>query len=96
VGPSHPSRILCRYAYLIIGWRASHRRVRSLTWQEALPSADWDITRSPNRVRLATAHRATVEWHRFRDATGSTVVFETSLDDYAGIWVDGELTRSLG
>jgi gluconolactonase len=27
---------------------------------------------------------------------GSTVVFETSLDDYAEIWVDGELTRSLG
>jgi len=28
--------------------------------------------------------------------TGSTAVFETSLDDYAEIWVDGELTRSLG
>ena len=30
------------------------------------------------------------------DPTGSTVVFETSLDDYAEIWVDGELSRSLG
>src|SRR5439155_1985122 len=30
------------------------------------------------------------------DPTGSTVVFETSLDDYAEIWVDGELTRGLG
>src|SRR5258708_27481474 len=30
------------------------------------------------------------------DPTGSTAVFETSLDDYAEIWVDGELTRSLG
>jgi len=28
--------------------------------------------------------------------TGSTVVFETSLDDYAEIWVDGELPRALG
>src|SRR6266851_9826938 len=28
--------------------------------------------------------------------TGSTVVFETSIDDYAEIWVDGELTRPLG
>src|SRR2546428_8261644 len=30
------------------------------------------------------------------DPTGSTVVFETSVDDYAEIWVDGELTRGLG
>lgn len=27
---------------------------------------------------------------------GSTAVFETSLDDYAEVWVDGELTRALG
>ena len=27
---------------------------------------------------------------------GSTVVFETSADDYAEIWVDGELTRAVG
>lgn len=30
------------------------------------------------------------------DPTGSTAIFETSLDDYAEIWVDGELSRSLG
>jgi len=30
------------------------------------------------------------------DPTGATVVFETSIDDYAEIWVDGELTRALG
>ena len=30
------------------------------------------------------------------DPAGSTVVFETSLDDYAEVWVDGELTRALG
>lgn len=30
------------------------------------------------------------------DPTGSTVVFETSLDDYAEIWVDGELSRAAG
>ncbi|HSA93658.1 MAG TPA: SMP-30/gluconolactonase/LRE family protein [Terriglobales bacterium] len=45
-------------------------------------------------------------WYRIRltipervgdfDATGSTVVFETALDDYAEIWVDGELSRALG
>lgn len=30
------------------------------------------------------------------DPTGSTAVFETSLDDYAEIWVDGELSRAAG
>ncbi len=30
------------------------------------------------------------------DPTGSTVVFQTALDDYAEIWIDGELTRYLG
>ncbi|MBY0503083.1 MAG: heme-binding protein [Bryobacteraceae bacterium] len=30
------------------------------------------------------------------DPAGSTIVFETSVDDYAEIWVDGELTRAFG
>src|SRR6266581_1141917 len=30
------------------------------------------------------------------DLSGATAVFETSLDDYAEIWVDGELARALG
>ncbi len=30
------------------------------------------------------------------DPTDATVVFETSVDDYAEIWVDGELARGLG
>jgi len=30
------------------------------------------------------------------DPSGSTAVFETSIDDYAEIWIDGELTRALG
>jgi gluconolactonase len=30
------------------------------------------------------------------DPAGTTAVFETSLDDYAEIWVDGELSRALG
>jgi len=29
-------------------------------------------------------------------ARGTTAVFETSLDDYAEIWVNGELTRAAG
>jgi gluconolactonase len=30
------------------------------------------------------------------DTAGSTVVFETSLDDYAEVWIDGELPRRTG
>jgi gluconolactonase len=30
------------------------------------------------------------------DPSGATAVFETSIDDYAEIWVDGELTRASG
>jgi gluconolactonase len=30
------------------------------------------------------------------DPTGATVFFETALDDYAEVWVDGELPRALG
>ena len=30
------------------------------------------------------------------DPTNTTAVFETSLDDYAEIWVDGELSRAAG
>jgi len=55
--------------------------------------------------RRATG-RLCFNWYRIKltvpdrigsfDPTGSTVVFETSLDDYAEIWVDGELPRGLG
>jgi gluconolactonase len=30
------------------------------------------------------------------DLVGATAVFETSIDDYAEIWVDGEMSRALG
>ncbi|MFI5075710.1 MAG: hypothetical protein ACHQRO_00125, partial [Vicinamibacteria bacterium] len=30
------------------------------------------------------------------DPTGATVVFETAIDDYAEVWVDGELPRGVG
>lgn len=30
------------------------------------------------------------------DITGSTVVFETTVDDYAEVWVDGQLPREIG
>src|SRR6266536_460940 len=30
------------------------------------------------------------------DVASATAVFETSIDDYAEVWVDGELSRALG
>jgi gluconolactonase len=57
------------------------------------------------KERRATG-RLCFNWYRIRitipervgnfDPTGSTVVLETALDDYAEVWVDGELTRKLG
>lgn len=50
--------------------------------------------------------RLSFNWYRIKltipervadfDPTGSLAVFETSLDDYAEIWVDGELSRVAG
>ena len=50
--------------------------------------------------------RLSFNWYRIKltipervgdfDPTGALAVFETSLDDYAEIWVDGELSRALG
>lgn len=50
--------------------------------------------------------RLSFNWYRVRltiperlgsfDPRGSTVVLQTSLDDYAEIWVDGELPRAIG
>jgi gluconolactonase len=52
------------------------------------------------------AGRLSFNWYRVRltipervggfEPAGSTVVFETALDDYAEVWVDGELARALG
>ena len=50
--------------------------------------------------------RLSFNWYRIRitipqrigdfDPTGATVVFDTSVDDYAEVWVDGELPRANG
>jgi len=45
--------------------------------------------------------RISFAWYRItitvpESGAGKTAVFSTSLDDYAEIWVDGELTRALG
>jgi gluconolactonase len=56
-------------------------------------------------VRRSTG-RLSFNWYRVTitvpsrigsfDPTGSNLIFETALDDYAEVWVDGELPRLLG
>ncbi|HXV61584.1 MAG TPA: SMP-30/gluconolactonase/LRE family protein [Vicinamibacteria bacterium] len=67
------------------------------SWQVLAPS-DLDARLTPGKVSF--------NWYRVRitvpervgtfETTGGTAVFETSLDDYAEVWVDGELPRALG
>ncbi len=66
----------------------------------------WQVI-SPNTLNARRGKgKLSFNWYRIKltiperienfDPTGATVVFETALDDYAEIWVDGELSRVLG
>jgi gluconolactonase len=68
--------------------------------------ADWR-TLAPHETQLRLAHgRVCFNWYRIEvtipervgelDPTGATVVFEVAIDDYAEVWVDGELPHQLG
>jgi gluconolactonase len=67
------------------------------TWQKVSAT---DLSKRRGNGRLS------FNWYRINitvpervgdfDPTGSTIVFQTSLDDYAEIWVNGEITRFLG
>jgi gluconolactonase len=61
----------------------------------------------PTTLSMPRGHgHLAFNWYRVRltiperigdfDPTGSTVVFETQVDDYAEIWVDGELPHPTG
>jgi gluconolactonase len=66
----------------------------------------WERIAATSLDQRRSTGRLCFNWYRIKltvpdhigdfDPTGATVWFETSLDDYAEIWVDGELTRSLG
>lgn len=68
--------------------------------------SSWPIIPPDSLSTRRTGGRLSFNWYRIRikvperigkfDPTGSTVVFETSIDDYAEIWVDGELPRLFG
>ena len=66
----------------------------------------WEVIDATTLEKRRGAGRLSFNWYRINltvperlngfDTAGSTIVFETSLDDYAEIWVDGELPRGLG
>lgn len=66
----------------------------------------WEVLEPTALSRRRGPGRLSFNWYRFTwtvpekigdlDPTGSTVVFETSVDDYAEVWVDGELPRLAG
>src|SRR5205809_4107281 len=68
--------------------------------------SQWQAISASSLEKRRSTGRLCFNWYRVRltipdkvgdfDPTGSTVVFDTSLDDYAEIWVDGELSRFLG
>lgn len=72
----------------------------------AFDDSRWETLSPATLSRRRGNGRISFNWYRLLltvperigefDPTGSTAVFETSLDDYAEIWVDGELTRAPG
>jgi gluconolactonase len=68
--------------------------------------SDWAVLDPPDTERRLSTGRVCFNWYRIAvtipervgdfDPTGSTVVFEIAVDDYAEVWVDGELPLALG
>ncbi|HYO92742.1 MAG TPA: hypothetical protein VEQ40_13960, partial [Pyrinomonadaceae bacterium] len=66
----------------------------------------WEIIDATSLRRRRATGRICFNWYRIRvtipervgsfETAGSTLVFQTALDDYAEVWVDGELTRAVG
>jgi gluconolactonase len=66
----------------------------------------WPVIAPTSLAERRGTGRVSFNWYRINltiperigafDPTGSTVWFETRLDDYAEVWVDGELDRSYG
>jgi gluconolactonase len=68
--------------------------------------SQWEVLDPTTLTTRRATGRMCFNWYRITvtiperigryDPTGSTAVFETVLDDYAEVWVDGELPRALG
>ena len=68
--------------------------------------SDWPVLAPADTQRRLANGRVCFNWYRIAveipdrlgdfDPTGSTVVFEVVVDDYAEVWVNGELPLALG
>jgi gluconolactonase len=68
--------------------------------------AKWEVIGPISLSERRSTGRICFNWYRIKltiparvgdfDTKGATVVFQTALDDYAEVWVDGELSRYLG
>jgi gluconolactonase len=91
--------------------RPSGPSVRTLDVTPQGGSADfddstWQKIAATSLEARRTNGKLTFNWYRINvtipprvggfDTTGSTVIFEVVVDDYAEIWVDGKLPRPLG
>ncbi|MEW6248266.1 MAG: SMP-30/gluconolactonase/LRE family protein [Nitrospirota bacterium] len=66
----------------------------------------WEALRPPQLEERRSTGRLCFNWYRIAvtvpdrigsfDPTGSAIVFEIAVDDYAEVWVDGELPLVLG
>jgi gluconolactonase len=66
----------------------------------------WQRLAPADTMRRLSTGRVCFNWYRIEvtipervgafDPTGSTVVFEVTIDDYAEVWVNGELPLALG
>jgi gluconolactonase len=66
----------------------------------------WEVIAANSLMDRRSTGHICFNWYRIKltiparvgdfDTKGATVVFQTALDDYAEVWVDGELTRHLG
>jgi gluconolactonase len=68
--------------------------------------SQWDVIDATTLTQRRSTGRICFNWYRINitiperiggyDPTGADVELETAIDDYAEIWVDGELPRALG
>jgi gluconolactonase len=66
----------------------------------------WEVIEPTTLDRRRGNGKLAFNWYRIKltvperighfDTNGSTIVFSTSIDDYAEVWVDGELPRAAG
>ncbi len=66
----------------------------------------WEAVAATSLTERRATGRLCFNWYRLKltvpervgefATKGATIVFQTALDDYAEVWVDGELSRRLG